>query len=199
MKKHIFNFKKYILSSKLGFWWGYFVARVLNFICVLFRYRQAKVAKFDTMQEIHNQLSKIKWQPDEYIIFGHKFKHGWMRSAEYVQWCVNKDIAPKSDCDEFATYAAKALQSILSVQSSGILTVRWITPENKIEGHNVGFYIIKNSNGVETFGHMGNWGHFKGYLSMKQMAIHISQLSRGRLFSYGVADANMRFLFCYKA
>ena len=182
-------------TTKFSFWLVYSLSRLLSFLYIWKTGRIAKLPWCNLLRDIEEALRTLKWSADEFNIGGFTFKHFWMRKAEETQWYLNHNLMPQVDCDEFALYAAEALKGCEEGGDPRILTVRWTDANGDVQGHNVAIYSYATQNWVRQYGHMGNWGHFRGFNSVAQIADSIATQAKGQLLSYAVATPELKILY----
>ena len=192
------SIKNYLHRSKLGFIGVYLFSRVLNFLFKLLTNKHSKLPKLLSLKELERTLEIFVWAPDILTTSMFKLPHPWMKDAEIIQYGLTH-TKTQTDCDEYATYASKALERIEGVYESNVLTVRWLRRNGVREGHNVAVYKYRTNNGRFLYGHIGNWGHFRGYFSIGQVVAHITRLGQGRLVAYAVATPSLKLVHYEKA
>jgi hypothetical protein len=139
-------------------------------------------------------MDRLIWNEDKFVVLGFTFKHFWMRNAEEIQWYLDNGILPQTDCDEFATYAARALEGVDEALSPRVLTVRWVNSSGAVEGHNVALYSYPLQNGIRMYGHIGNWGHTRGFNSVAQIVNDIARTMNSTPISYAIATPGLKLI-----
>lgn len=180
--------------TKFSFWIVYALSRVLSFFYILKTKHVAKVNPHFLLRDVERTLDRLAWNEDEFIILGFKFKHFWMRSAKEVQWYLNNGIIPQTDCDEFATYAAEALRSVDEASDPQILTVRWVTSNGDVKGHNLAIYSYPIQNGMRMYAHIGNWGHFRGFNSVAKIVENIGTIMGCTTIAYAIVTPELKLV-----
>ena len=189
--------KQWTNKTKFSFWIIYLLSRLLSVLYIRFTKKVAPLPLFETLKDVELGLEKISYLADEFNLQGYAVPHFWMRTAEETQWLMNKGITSKfgQDCDEFAMYAAKALLQVPEAMHPMILTVRWVMPDGSLQGHNVALYGYITQDWIRLYGHIGNWGHFRGYNSVAQLATDIAKQGGGSLLSYATASVRLEMKY----
>lgn len=180
--------------TKFGFWIVYLISRLASSLYIWKTKRVAPLPKYELLRDLEQALDRLAWNDDEFTVFGFKFKHFWMRSAEEIQWYLDHKLLPQTDCDEFATYAARALESTEEAFSPSVLTVRWTTVDGDVEGHNVAVYSYLTQDGTTLYGHIGNWGHFRGFNSVSSVVDSIPKMVGGKLLAFALVTPDLKLL-----
>ena len=188
------NIARMFLRTKFSFWIEYVLSRLFSFVYVVRTKRTAPLPKYETLKQIEEVLDRLIWSEDSFVVLGVKLKHFWMRSAEEIQWFLNNGMIPQTDCDEFAVYAAKALEGVEEANTPMVLTVRWTTPNGAVEGHNLAVYSYPTQNGLRMYGHIGNWGHFRGFNSIAKLVDSVGVQMAAPIISYALASPDLRFI-----
>lgn len=180
--------------TRFSFWLVYILSRLLSFFYILKTNRLAKLPHCQSLKDVEEALDKLAWSEDAVTFAGFKFRHFWMRGAEEVQWYLNNNTMPQTDCDEFALYAVKALEGVQEAMGPRVLTVRWVRANGVVEGHNVAIYSYYTQNGFRMYGHIGNWGHFRGFNSVAKIVESIGRLIEFKPISYALATADLKLI-----
>ena len=181
-------------KTKFSFWIVYAISRLLSFLYILRTKRTGTVAPHFLLRDVERTLDRLVWNEDKFVVLGLAFKHFWMRNAEEIQWYLDNGILPQTDCDEFATYAAKALEGVDEALSPRVLTVRWVNADGVVEGHNVAIYSYPIQNGMRMYGHIGNWGHKRGFNSVAQIVNDIARTMESTPISYAITTPGLKLI-----
>lgn len=174
-----FTTSGYYLWSKF---WRFFLER---------KYRQVQLTPHFSISQLETTLGQMKWVSDP---LGGLFDV--ISSPQKVEAHlkgVTQGKAEVGDCDDFAQYAAVAIQSMmvrgkLSKSPVYVMTVNWLDGYNKFHGHSVCCY--KRNEG---YYHIGNWhgGQAQGpYPSVAGVAMAIK--GGGRLIGYALATSELK-------
>ncbi len=180
--------------TRFSFWIVYALSRLLSFFYVLRTRKLTKVPQHETLKDVEATLDRLIWNEDSFVVLGFKFKHFWMRGAEEIQWYLENGILPQTDRDEFALYAAKALESVQEAKAPAVLTVRWINANGDVEGHNMALYSYATQNGFRMYGHIGNWGHFRGFNSIAKVVESVGKLVGYKPIAYALATTSLKLI-----
>lgn len=183
-----------IQQTKFGFAFVYAMSRLFTAISILLYKRTAPLPYFSTLRDVELALERLQWNEDAIHFSKFKIRHFWMRQAEEVQWYLDNNLLPQTDCDEYATYAAKALQQVEEANNPRVLTVRWLAPNGSLGGHNVAIYSYPIQNGMRMYGHIGNWGHYRGYNSIARIVDDIAKGGQGVAVAYALASPELKLL-----
>ena len=180
-----------------SFWVVCFLSRVFSAVYVKFTKRVAPLPALTSLQEVEHALERISYYSDEFKVGAKRMPHFWMRTAGETQWILDKGLVPfwGQDCDEYALYAVEALRGVPEAMHPMILTVRWTLADGTIEGHNVAVYGYITQDWRRLYGHMGNWGHFRGFNSFSQIAQSISKKAQGKLLAYALASPKLDIFY----
>ena len=176
-------------TCRLSFSFWHVLSRLLNFLWGLFL-AKSEVQKFDSLEALNLFLKGLSWSEDRFEAMNLKISHNWMKDPRLLQTRLNDSKAVQTDCDEFALYAEAALLKMraISIIEPRVLTVRALTNEGEIKGHNVAVFGYFPSSEVQIeakrYGHIGNWGLFKGYESIPEVAREIAKQMKGRPIAY---------------
>lgn len=181
-------------TVRFSFSISYILSRCLNFIVKIFACHK-KVPEYQSVESLNIFLKNLKWSEDSFRLFGIKISHNWIKSPEMIQGSIESGNITQMDCDEFATYAEAALKTVpgMAVFEPKMLTVRWIDIDGKISGHNVAFFSYlpeaKDQLSLIEYAHIGNWGLFKNFKSIEEMAASIAIEANGTLAAYAVVSS----------
>jgi hypothetical protein len=180
-------------ATKLSFWLTYFVSRVANKVHDTL-WPGLPVPRYGTVIQAVQRLNLLVWSADVVEAFGLKIKHGWMRSAEWVERKIRTGLKFQTDCDEFAIYAAKMLQFVPGVFDVKVLTLRWVDAFGDLSGHNTCVFSYMNEDQEKRYGTLCNWGLKKDYSSMEEAALFFVKASKGTMIAYATATEDLKFL-----
>jgi len=185
---------KHFCRTKLSFWIVYTLSKLLSFLYVLWTKRTAKLPHCKLLRDVEFAMGRLTWSEDSFFILNFKLWHFWMRSAEEVQWHLENRTLLQTDCDEFATYAARALEWVEEVITPMVLTVRWVSPDGDAGGHNMAIYSYLTQNGLRLYGYIGNWGHFRGFSSVIKIVESVSDTVGCQPIAYALATPGLKLI-----
>jgi hypothetical protein len=182
------------LRTKFSFWLACFLSKVLTLFYSFWTQKIAPVKRHETLKDVEESLNRLVWAEDKVVVLGVKLRHFWMRSAEEIQWHLDQHDTPQTDCDEFAIYAAKALGGIEEALEPGVLMVRWTNGQGLTEGHNMAVYSYPSQDGVRLYGHIGNWGHFRGFNSVAKIVESVGNFVGARPIAYALVSPDLKLI-----
>lgn len=180
-------------KTSLSFRLLYLSSQLLSY---LFREnRVAKLPRFNSFQMIEGSLDALVWNPDEFFVLDQRTPSFWIRTAEEIQWFLDHRLSPTAEMGCIAAYAAEALESLEEAIHPCILTVKWIDSSGVVKGHTTALYSYNVYGWKRLYGHMGNWGHFRGFNSAAQVAKSIAETMGGKILSYALASPSLGMRF----
>ena len=186
-------FKEWVYSHKFSMRTTFLLSSAMNWLSALFA-EDTKVSPAKNLPEAAERLKALTYSPDEIELWGKKIKHGWMRTASWVQRMLNSGHVPQTDCDEFALYACALLAGVFGVFRPRLLTVRWVLPNGEIKGHNTCVFSYEDARASYTFGTLCNWGLKMGRHTARECAEYFAKASGGRLLVYAVSTPELKIL-----
>lgn len=182
-------------KTKFVFWAVFFFSGIYNFFYKKITKKFAPLPHFSHLKDLEESLERFVWSKDEFTIFRIKFPHFIVKDAEVSQWEIDCGENPVGDCDDWASYAAKALQQMPEVLNPCLLAVHWTDKQGEVVGHVVAVYRYRTQKFSKLFGHIGNWGHFRGYNSVSQVAKDIAKMGEGRIIAYATATPDLKLIY----
>jgi len=195
------DFKKRVASSRAAlqvtFWWFIF----LNWILKTVVRRNSPVPRAYTLAEAERRVADLTYSPDIVSIGDLNIRHGFMGSAEWVQWFLDRGRVPQTDCDEFALYAMEILGGVPNVYIPRLLTIRWQMPDGSIGGHNTCVFEYVKPHNPDTrlnswfsFATLCNWGLEKDYKTLDEVVRSFPEAFGGKLICYALSNKKLKIL-----
>lgn len=171
----------FVLDLRLYYVWS----RIGRFIYE-FGYRDQKIRKYTSVQELEDTMSQFHWRPDQWWQLWDMISRPEAVEARALS---GKDVG---DCDEFAVYAGTVLpqiiwdnpKEIIGFRDISILTLAWVD-NGGLGGHNLCVFKYMEKDSVRSYwAVMSNWYECKIQYSRYES---ISDLAKSIVFSKSAA------------
>lgn len=163
------------------------------------KWRNQDLTQYRSLEELETALGNMRWDRDAL-----KGKLDVISSPEKVEAIYRSAAGDPAkalvgDCDEFAVYAAVAIEDMVrrgvpDFSEPGFMTLNWLDADRKFHGHNVCTFRNTHSN---KWGHIGNWFNGRAQIAfdtLEELAAWWADQAGGVLIAWAIASPDLKRL-----